>query len=288
MIIIGCSHGKLAKNIAKRPKKPYSELNVRKFPDSELYLRYMKDVKGKIVVLVQSFYGQISDCIIEVLFAAKTARDLGAKKVFLIAPYFPYLRQDSRFNPGECLSIKVLSEMISDCFDKVFIIDPHLHRETDLHHLFSISSKKLTSNHYTAQYIKKNIKNPLIVGPDWESYKWARKVAEEIGCDHVILEKKRISGRKVKITLNKKINISGKNIIFVDDIISTGHTILEAAKNLRKLGAKKFICIGVHGIFVENALEKLKKANINVITTNTIPNKKAKIDISELIGKELE
>ena len=136
-------------------------------------------------------------------------------------------------------------------------------------------------------YIKKNIRNPLIVGPDWESYKWARKVAEEIGCKSVILEKKRFSGRKVKVTLNEKVDISGKNVVFVDDIISTGHTIIEAAKNIRKLGAKSFTCIAVHGVFVDNALERLRKSNIKVITTNTIPNKVSKIDVSGLVAEGL-
>ena len=171
--------------------------------------------------------------------------------------------------------------------NKVFIIDPHLNRETKLSHLFSIKAERLTANPYIADYIKKNIKNPLIVGPDWESYKWAGKVAEKIKCEHVILQKVRYTGRKVKVTLNKKVNVDNKNIVFVDDIISTGNTILESVKNLKKLGAKKFNCIAVHGIFVENALEKLRKANVKVFTTNTIPNKVAKIAVSGLIFKSL-
>jgi ribose-phosphate pyrophosphokinase len=289
MIIIGCSHGThLAQKVAKKLKSSYSALKVKKFPDGEIKVRFMSNVKGKDIVLVQSFYGDINDLIVEVIFAAETARDLGAKKVFLIAPYFPYLRQDKRFKPGQCISIEVMCRLMSKYFDKVFIIDPHLHREKKLSHLFSTKSQRLTANPYIADYIRKNIKNPLIVGPDWESYKWARKVAEKINCEYVILEKKRYTGRKVKVTLNKKVNINNKNIIFVDDIISTGNTILESVKNLRKLGAKKFNCIAVHGIFVENALGKLRKANVNVVSTNTIPNKVSKIDVSELIARALK
>ncbi|MBW2975952.1 ribose-phosphate diphosphokinase [Candidatus Woesearchaeota archaeon] len=289
MLIIGCSHGShLAKKIANKLKKPYSALKVKKFPDNELNIRLTANIKGKIVVLVQSFYGNISDCIIESVFAAETAKELGAKKVFLVAPYFPYMRQDRRFKPGQVISNKIMDKLISRYFDKAYIIDPHLHRETQLSHLFSIPAKKLSANPYIADYIKKSIKNPLIVGPDWESYKWARKVAEKIGCDNLILEKKRYSGRKVKVSLNKKIEINNKNIVFVDDMISTGNTIIEAAKKIKKLGAKKFYCIAVHGIFVENALKKLRKANIKVTTTNTIPNKAAKIDVSGLIAEVLK
>jgi len=288
MIIIGCSRGThLAGKIAKKLKKLYSELKVKKFPDGELYIRYMHNVKGKTVVLVQSFYGYISDCILETIFAAQTAKNLGAKKIILVAAHYPYLRQDKCFKPGESVSNKVLSGLVSRYVNKVYVLDPHLHRESKLSHLFSVKTEKLTANPLIADYIKNHIKNPLIVGPDWESYKWAQKVAQQLNCPCKILEKKRYSGRKVKIKLNKKIDINNKNIVIIDDIISTGNTILEAARHLRKLGAKKLYCIAVHGIFVENALKRLGKANIQVVTTNTIPNKVSKIDVSGLIAEKI-
>jgi ribose-phosphate pyrophosphokinase len=287
-MIIGCSHGTyLAKKIARNLNAQYLPLTVGKFPDNELYIRFNKSPKNKNVVLVQSFYGNINDCVVEVLFAAATARDLGAKKIALAAPHFPYLRQDRRFNPGECISIKALSGLINRHFDKVFIVAPHLHRQAKLSGLFKIPAVNISANNCIADYIKKTIKNPMIVGPDWESHKWAQKVAEQIGCDYLILRKKRHSGRKVKVTSNQKIRIDNKTIVLVDDIISTGNTILEAVKKLRKLGAKNFHCIAVHGIFVENALEKLRKASVRVVTTNTIPNNVSKIDVSKLISKKL-
>jgi len=286
MIIVGCSHGlHLADKIAKRLKKPYSALEVTHFPDSEIKLRFKVDVKGKIAVLVQSFYGNVNDCIIETLFAAETARDLGAKRVVLVAPYFPYLRQDRRFNAGECISLRTIAKNIDEDFDEVYIIDPHLHREKTLGHVFRIKAHRLTANPLIEEYIENRIKNPVIIGPDFESYKWARKVAEKVGCDFAIMQKKRYSARNVKVTLNKKIGIKDKNLIFIDDMISTGHTLLEAIKAMKKLGAKKVTCFAVHGILVENALEKLQKAGATVITTNTIPNKAARIDVAGLIAE---
>ena len=181
-----------------------------------------------------------------------------------------------------------MAGFINKYFDGFLVVDPHLHREKNLSELFNIRHEKLTANYYIGKWIKKNMKNPLIVGPDWESYKWARRVAEEIGCEHVIMEKKRLSGRDVKVTLNKKVDLTGKNVILVDDMISTGNTIIEAAKNFKRMGVKRFNCIAVHGIFVEKALEKLKKNRINVITTNTIPNKVSKIDISELLAQGIK
>ena len=288
MIIIGCSHGlHIAKKIASKLKKPYSALEVTHFPDSEIKLRYKVDVKGKEVALVQSFYGNVNECVIEILFAAETARDLGAKKIILVAPYFPYLRQDKRFNPGECISLRTIAQNVDEDFDEVIIVDPHLHRERTLKHIFRIKSHKLTANPLIEDYIKKKIKNPVIIGPDWESYKWAKKVAEKIGCEHAIMEKKRYSARRVEVKLNKQVDIKNKNLIFIDDMISTGNTLIRAIAALRKLGVRKVTCFAVHGILVENALEKLRKAGATVITTNTIPNKVAKIDVSDIIVDSL-
>jgi ribose-phosphate pyrophosphokinase len=289
MIVIGCSKSKeLAKKIAKKLKARYSELIVKKFPDNELKVRYNTNVKNQTIILVQSFYGSINDDLIETIFASYTAKDLGVKKVILVAPYFPYLRQDKRFNPGEAVSIHIIGDLADHFWDEIYIIDPHLHREKTLSHIFKIKAHRLTANPLIVDYIKKKIKNPVIIGPDWESYKWARKVAVKVGCESAIMKKRRYSARKVKVTLNKKIDIRSKNLIFIDDMISTGHTLLEAIKAMKKLGAKKVTCFAVHGILVENALQKLQRAGAKVITTNTIPNKASKIDVSSLITNHLK
>lgn len=288
MIIVGCSHGKhISSKIAKRLKQKHSYLITEKFPDDELNIRFNADLKNKEIVLVQSFYKNVSDCIIEAVFASRTARELGAKKVILAAPYFPYLRQDKRFHKGESVSQKIAAGLADNYFDAVYIMDPHLHRKNKLEDIFRIKSKRLTANSLIAEYIKKHIKNSVIIGPDEESYKWARNVAEMLGAESAILKKKRYSSYHVEIKLNKKIDLKDKNVAIVDDIVSTGHTILETAKILRKFGAKKIYCICIHGIFANDAFNKLKKAKINVVSTNTIPSKVAKIDVSGVIASGL-
>lgn len=288
MLIVSCSHGKhLGCSIASKLNKKHSELITDKFPDGELRIRFNPELKNKPVILVQSFYKDISDCIVEVILAAKTANELGAKKVILAAPYFPYLRQDKRFHKGEAISQNIIAGLIDKYFDAAYILDPHLHRKSRLEELFKIKAERLTANALIADYIKKNIKNPVIVGPDEESYKWAKNVADMLGAESRILRKKRYSSYHVEVRLNKSINLKNKNAIIVDDIVSTGHTILKTAKILKRSGAKKVYCICVHGIFADNALKKLKKAGINVISTNTIPNKAAKIDVSGVVADSL-
>lgn len=288
MLIVSCSHGKqLGCLIAKKLDKEHSELITDKFPDDELHIQFKPELKNKTIILVQSFYKNISDCIIEAILAAKTANGLGAKKVILVAPYFPYLRQDKRFHKGEAISQDIIAGLIDKYFDAVYILDPHLHRKSKLEELFKIKSKKLTSNALIADYIKKHIKNPVIIGPDEESYKWAKNVADMLGVESRILKKKRHSSYHVEVKLNKKVNLKDKKVVIVDDIVSTGHTILETANVLRESGAKNIYCICVHGIFAGNALNKLRKAKINVISTNTVPNKMAKIDVSGVIAGSL-
>ena len=145
----------------------------------------------------------------------------------------------------------------------------------------------MSANEAIAKYIQKNIKNAVIIGPDSESYQWAEAIAEKIHLHAIILKKKRYTSRHVSIKVKKGIDFKGKNVVIVDDIISTGHTMIEPIKQIKKLGAKKVYCIGVHGLFVENALKLLKKLGATVITTNTIQNPAAKIDLSEAIAKQL-
>ena len=289
LMIIGCSAGKdMGKLLAKHLKSPYSALDVERFPDNELQLRFLVPVKDKHVILVQTFHHDIDAQLIEVLFAAQTAKDLGAKKVTLVAPYFPYLRQDKRFRPGDCVSQQVIAKLIALDVDALYTVDPHLHRIHSLKKIFDIETHRVTADPLIAEYIKHKIKNPLIIGPDAESFQWARTTAKIIGCEAAIMEKTRYSARLVHSVLNKEVDLAGKTVVMVDDIISTGHTLLEAIKNVRKLGAEKIVCIGVHAVFAENALRKLKRAGATVITSNTIPNLTAKIDVSGEIAKALK
>jgi len=289
MLVVSCSHGThLGISIARRLNASHSQLIVSKFPDGEILIKFNSNLKNKKVILVQSFYNNISDCLVEAVLASATAKELGAKKIILVAPYFPYLRQDKRFHAGESVSQGIIAGLIDKYFDEVYVIDPHLHRKESLSEIFKIKSIKLTANDLIADYIRKNIKNPILVGPDSESYKWARNVAEKIGAESMILTKTRYSSYHVKVKLNKKVDLTSKNVVIVDDIVSTGHTIIEASKLLRKLGAKNIYCICVHGIFVEGALKKFSKNKIKIISTNTIPNKAAKIDVSGVIAESLK
>jgi len=290
MIITSCSNSvKLAKKLARKLKVKYSPLTISSFPDGDLYLKFNTNLKKKKLVIVQSFQPHPDMSLFDIIFAAETAKDLGAKKVILIAPYLAYMRQDKRFHSGECISSKVMAKLLNNSIDKIITIDPHLHRYKSLKDIFTIPAKKLTANPLIADYIKKHFRNEIIIGPDWESYQWAERIAKKVHVLATVLRKTRFSSRHVTVKMTKPISVKGKNVIIVDDIISTGHTIIEAAKKALKMGAKTVSAIAVHGLFVEDAVKKLRKVGVNkIITTNCIEHKTNKIDVTSLLVKELK
>jgi len=288
MIIISLGNSdKLAKSLALKLKAKYSKLLIDKFPDGDIYLKYMVNVKNETVILVHSFQPNPNQSLINLVFAAETARDLGAKKVILVAPYLAFMRQDKRFNPGEAVSSKIMAKWLGSCVNKIMTIDTHLHRFRTLDKLFSIPAVNLSANKLIAACVKK-FNHPFLMGPDWESSQWARRIANQIGADSAILEKTRHHARKVTVRLTEKANFKNRNIVIIDDIISTGHTVIEAAKLAKRLGAKSVTAIAVHGIFTEQAYEKLKKAGINkIVTANTILHRSNNLDVSSLLAEEL-
>ena len=278
----------LAKKIARKLKARYTPLTLSQFPDGDIYLKFNTDLKNKKLILVQSFQPHPDMSLFDIIFTAETAKDLGAKKVILVAPYLAYMRQDKRFHPGECISSRVMAKLLNHSLDKIITIDPHIHRYKSLKDIFTIPAQKLTANPLLAQYIKKHFRNEIIIGPDWESYQWAEEIAKQIKVHATVLKKTRFTSRKVKVKMIKPIPIKNKNVVIVDDIISTGHTVAEAAKQAKKLGAKKISALCVHGLFVENALQKLKKAGVSqIVSTNTIRHKTNRIDVTPLIVQAL-
>lgn len=287
MIIIGCSKSKsLARKIAKNINAQYSDLTVKHFPDEELYIKFEIELENKDVVLVQTLHPP-NEALLEILLAGYTAKDLGAKSVKIITPYLAYIRQDKRFNPGEAVSSKIVGKLLN-IFDKVITVDPHLHRFKSLKEVFHTKTEKLTSNDLIKKYIKKNFKNPIIIGPDEESYQWAKEIAMSIKANAAILKKKRLSPKNVKIIIKSPIKIKGKDIVIIDDILSTGKTILETIQHIKKHKPRSINVVAIHGIFADQATYKKIKANTkSIITTNTIENIHSKIDVSDLIAKAL-
>jgi ribose-phosphate pyrophosphokinase len=281
-IFISCSGAKhLGSLIAKKSKSNHYILDSEVFPDGELRIR-LPNVKNKNIYFIQSFYNNssnVNDKIIEILFAGKTAKELGAKNIYLIAPYLCYLRGDFMFKKGIAVSAKIISDLFS-FFKKVYVVEPHLHRFKSFNEFF-LNAEKISLANEFAVYIKKNIGDCLLIGPDEESRQWVEPISKILGLKYEILKKKRLSSRKVH-TKGKKIKT--KNAVIIDDIISTGDTLIKASK---LISSKKLYFIGTHGLFSEGALNKLKK-KAKVITSNSILSSVSKIDCSNAIFNIIE
>lgn len=278
----------LAQRIAKRLRAKYSPLTISSFPDRDLYLRFNINLKDKTLILVQSFQPHPDMSLFDVLFAAETAKDLGARRVILVAPYLAYLRQDKRFREGECVSSQVMAKLLNSAVDGIIIVDPHLHRYHSLEEIFNVPARKVTANPLIAEYIKKNYQNEIIIGPDSESYQWAEEIAQHLNVQATVMCKQRFGSRKVKVKMVKPVSLKNKDVIIVDDIVSTGHTVMEAAEQARKKGAKTISLICVHGLFVEGAVDKLAEAGVTkIVSTNTVEHPTNQIDVTYLLAEEL-
>lgn len=275
---------KIAKGIARRLKAQYMSTKVSTFPDGDRYMRFSKSVKGQKVIIVQSFQPNPQESLLNIVFAVEGAKLQGARSVVVCAPYLAYMRQDKAFNPGEVISSRVMAKLLNYSVDKLVTIDPHLHRYRSMKEIFTIKAANLTANPLMGKYVKKHVKNAVVIGPDWESYQWAEDVAKIAGCENTVFEKKRFSSRHVEEKMLKPVDMKGKNAVIIDDIISTGHTIAEAAKKAKSLGARSVTAICVHGLYVEGALTKMRKAGVSkVVSCNTITHETNGIDVTELL-----
>jgi ribose-phosphate pyrophosphokinase len=289
-IVFGLSNSNnFEKKFAKELNADLGKFKSKEFPDGELHLQFKSRIKGKKVFLIQSLALKPNTALMELFFTARTAKEKGAKKVYGIIPYLAYMRQDKEFHAGEVISAQHMANLLNNSLDGLIAIDPHLHRIRKMNEVFFKEFHAITSVPAIAEFIEKKFsaKNTVIVGPDWESFQWARHVAKRIGFKAIIFRKERFSARRVKVYYSKEIEIKNKNIIIIDDMISTGNTMIEAVKELKKKKPKAIYTVCVHALLVENAEQKLKKAGVKEIySCNTVPGKTNKIFLEKLTAKE--
>lgn len=275
----------LAQNLSEKVQLTVGKMTLRQFPDGEFYVRCMEDVKDQPCFILCHLH-QPNEKTLAIIFLAETLKELGAKEVHLIAPYLAYMRQDIRFHEGEGISSRYFAKLLSQHVDSLITVDPHLHRYHSLDEIYSIPATALTAVEPIAQYIKQNISNPVVIGPDGESEQWAKNVALAAGCPYEVLTKERFGDRDVKVSLPHVENYQQHSPILVDDIISTGKTMMQAAQHLTDAGLSTPSCIGVHGVFASGAVEEMQKQGLQLITCNSIPHPTNAIDLAELLADE--
>lgn len=290
IILGGSSAQVLAIKIGRLLKASVLLPEIKRFPDGEKYVRITGDVNGKTVAVIQSFYHQPDEFLIEYFLMVDTLKDLGAKRVLGVVPYFAYARQDERFKPGEAVSFKIVTKLIEEVgTDEIYTVDTHLHRVEQLSEIFRIPAHNLTAVPLLAQYIKKNFEltNPIVIGPDEEAEQWAKVAAKELEAEYDVLEKERLGPSEVRIK-TRELDVKNRDVVIVDDIISTGGTMVEAIKMLREHGAKNIIAACTHPILVQNALTKIYQAGaLAVIGTDTVPSSISFVSVAPVMAEAL-
>jgi len=277
------NNGGMARNLAQEIGTEIGQLELREFPDGETYLRFLTDLTGRNVILVCTL-DRPNDKILRLLFAAATARELGATKVGLVAPYLAYMRQDRRFKPGEAVTSWQVAQLLSDSFDWLVTVDPHLHRYGSLSEIYRVPTRVVHAAPLISEWIKANVPNPLIIGPDSESEQWVAAVAQDAGAPYTVLDKIRRGDRDVQITVRNLDPLQGRTPVLVDDIISSGRTMIEAVRLIVSFSTSVPVCIAVHGLFADDAAESLAGAGARVISCDTVPHQSNRIGVAMLLA----
>ena len=295
-ILTGNSNKHLSQKISKFLKNRLVNSNIRKFADGEIYIEINENIRGNSIFLIQSVSSPANDNLMELLLSIDALKRSSAKNITAVIPYFGYARQDRKVVPRTSISAKLVSNLIAKAgADRVVTVDLH---SGQIQGFFDIPVDNLFATPIFARHIKKKLKknNIICVAPDVGGTARARALGKLLNVDLAIVDKRRPAPGKSEV-MNEIGNVKNKTCILVDDIIDSGGTIVNAASELKKRGAKDVHVYVTHGVLSGNAVEKIKKSSIkNLVVTDTIDNsmkvKKAKnievLTISNLVGEAIK
>jgi ribose-phosphate pyrophosphokinase len=256
------------------------------FPDGEVKLTLPTGLPARVVILrgLQQPNGKL----VELLLAARTARELGARELVLVAPYLAYMRQDMAFHPGEAVSQRIVGQWLAGLFDAVITVDPHLHRIKALADAVPAQrAVALSAAPLLGELAGRERPGALLLGPDEEAAQWVESAARAAGSDWAVCRKRRQGDREVQVTL-PSLAVQGRPIVLVDDVASTARTLAEAAHGLLAAGASGVDVAVTHALFVGDALEALQQAGVgSVWSTDTVAHPSNRVSVIGLLAGAL-
>lgn len=275
----------LATGLRQRLRCAGDVVGLHRFPDEEVRVTVPAALDGRHVAVVARL-DRPDGRLVPALLAAAAARDVGARRVGLVAPYLPYMRQDHAFQPGQAVSAHVVARVLRDAFDWLVTVDPHLHRIRRLEDVFVGPCRTVHAGPLLARWIADHVARPVVVGPDEESEQWVADVARRVGAPHVVLRKTRRGDRDVEVSVPGLDVAGGRTPVLVDDIVSTARTMSAAVRHLRRAGFPPPACVAVHGIFAGDAYETLLAAGAGaVVTTDTVRHGTNEIPVAPLLAE---
>lgn len=257
---------------------------VSSFPDGERLVRVAAPCRRR-TVLVRSLHAP-DEKLLEVLLAADALRRSGAREVTLVAPYFPYLRQDRVFERGEPISARVVGDVLGRAFTRVVTVEAHLHRIPRLSDVVPGRAASLSAAPALARWLARGRARPLLVAPDAEAEPWVRALGAATGLPWLVGRKLRLGDRRVHVELPAV--PPGAHALLVDDVASTGATLAAAARALRARGAHRVDAVVVHALFGPGALGRIRAAGVrSVVSTDTVPHRTNAIGVAGLVADAL-
>ena len=294
IVFSGSSNPALAESICSYLNLELGKAEISCFPDGEKLIRLESDVRGRDVYVIQSTCAPVDENLVELLIFLDCVRRASAARITAVIPYFGYARQDRKDAGRVPITAKLMANIITSAgADRVLSLDLHAKQ---LQGFFDIPVDHLTAEPVLVKYLKqKRIPDLTVVSPDVGNMKTASRYATELNAELAIIHKRRLSGQEV---LCEEIigSVEGRNVVMVDDMISTAGTITGAAKMAKERGAKKIVVGATHGVFAGPAIERMANAPIDeVFVTDTIPMKEAVsglknlkvLSVASLIGEAM-
>jgi ribose-phosphate pyrophosphokinase len=286
-LVLGFPEGEVqARALAEAAGVPYASAAVHRFPDGESRVRLPPELPERLVIYRSLDHP--NEKLVELALTAAAARDLGARDLTLVAPYLCYMRQDRAFVPGEPVSQRVVGALLAEWFDVLVTVDPHLHRVARLADAVPVKRAVcLSAAAPMAEFLAQALDHPLVLGPDSESRQWVASVAAGQGLDYAVAAKERLGDRKVRIVL-PDLDLWGRAVVLVDDMVSTGQSLIALVDALRPLRPASVSVLVTHGLFCEGALEGLAEAGVTgVWSSDSVPHPTNRVYLARLLAGAL-
>lgn len=266
---------------------PARGIGCHRFPDGELRLTLPAPLPPR-VALLRGLHDP-NEKIVQLLIAAPAARELGVRELLLVAPYLAYMRQDIAFAPGEAVSQRHLGAALAAWFDAVVTVDPHLHRVATLDEVLpGRRGVAVSAADAIGRFVAARVPGALLLGPDEESAQWVARAAAAGGAlDHAVCRKQRHGDRAVDVTL-PEVALRGRAVVLIDDVASTGRTLVEAARAALGAGAASVDVAVTHALFVGTALAELRAAGVREVwSSDTVPHPSNAVAVAPLLAGAL-
>jgi ribose-phosphate pyrophosphokinase len=287
-VLAGPASEELAKSLSSKLNLEVMKSSFKIFPDGESKFTSQDNVSGKSVVIVQSLYPPVDQHLFQLLLASHKLSQEGAK-VTAVVPYLAYARQDKEFLPGEGVTLGVVAHLMRSAgIRRLVTVDIH---SVEGFALFSFPIYSVSAVPTLAAYAKEKLplENAVVISPDFGASKRTEAFAALYGARYLQLSKARDRKTGEVKVREQAVDVKDKNVVILDDIISTGGTVKVAAETVLAQGATNAVAICTHGLFVDDAFQKLEKARIEkIIGTNTVPSRFGLVDISDALASHLK